>query len=85
MDLMDRIVAVSKPSEIGDTIACGCSEEEFLEMRCPKCGRELELNVHHERRTFFVRCKESSLHMGLHGESNDSPDWWKKYMSGGWY
>ncbi len=71
--------------DIRNALTSGCSEEEFLEMRCPECGAELDLTVHPSGRKFFVRCQEDSTHLAMHDEATTAPEWWRKKVGSGWY
>lgn len=72
--------------EISEKIASGCSREEFDAFRCPECGSALLLNLHHRKRSFFVRCAGDSLHFGVLGEAQPSslPGWMDEKITGGW-
>ena len=74
-----------KIDAIFGSVLSGCSEEEFASLRCPVCDGGLQLDVHPKLRSFFVRCAVSSLHLGKHGEMEQSPTWWHSRVSGGWY
>jgi hypothetical protein len=66
-------------------LIAGCSEEEFNAIRCPVCGDHLTINVHNDHSTFSIRCKTSSLHVSVSGQSGAKPEWWRAHMRGGWY
>ena len=63
----------------------GCSHEEFLQMRCPKCHGDLQVTVHPKGRKFFVRCTKDSTHLAMQGESENPPEWFRERIGGGWY
>lgn len=75
-------MASSAHAQIRETIASGCTEEEFKKMRCPRCGAPLVLCVHPRLRTFWVRCEWDTSHMSMTEESQSQtgPEWWKKYV-----
>ena len=62
----------------------GCTETEFLEKRCPRCGAELMLSVHPKGGRCFVRCTADSTHFAMHGETCKAPEWWERYKGAGW-
>jgi hypothetical protein len=66
-------------------LKAGCTEEEFLKFRCPVCGGGLSLSVHPNRNIFFVRCKQSSIHMAVTDGVEVSVEWWASFVSRGWY
>ena len=71
--------------QIRSLLVDGCTENQFEEMRCPKCGQALTLTVHENRKKFFVRCSNNSTHLAFQGESLKSHDWWAKLVGSGWY
>jgi hypothetical protein len=71
--------------QISSDLIRGCSERDFLEMRCPMCGSELTLTIHPHGRKFFVRCQKDSTHVAMHGESATPPEWWRMKVGSGWY
>jgi len=79
-------MSTNAKQKITDTIAGGCSPEEFAALRCPACGSVLLLNVHHRKRSFYVRCAAVSLHFGGHGElkADPFPIWMNEKITGGW-
>lgn len=71
-----------------DQLASGCTEDEFRAMRCPECGSALTFHVHPRKHVFFLCCSANggSLHLSIHsGPHGTPPEWWSKYVSGGWY
>jgi hypothetical protein len=72
-------------ADIKSKLASGCSEEEFSQMRCPKCGAALTLSVRPKANTFFVRCMVNSIHLAMTGEGSERPSWWDRYTGTGWY
>jgi hypothetical protein len=71
--------------EIKRALSSPCDEATFAAMRCPVCGAELFLAVNPEFNDYFVCCKASQEHPGTHGESEERPEWWNKYVTSGWY
>lgn len=63
----------------------GCTEGQFDELVCPTCGGPLRLSVHPNMRVFSLRCASDSTHVGMHGENDAAPEWWRTRVSGGWY
>lgn len=71
--------------EIRDLLSKGCTEEEELKaIHCPVCGGGVTFSVNKKRQSFFIRCKLDSTHMGMTDTNLSAPDWWGKYVSGGW-
>src|SRR5882757_4490925 len=64
-----------KNDAIFSRVLAGCSEDEFMSLRCPLCGAGLGLSVHPGLHTFFVRCIASPVHLGRHGEIDQAPAW----------
>jgi hypothetical protein len=62
----------------------GCDETEFAAFKCPVCGKALALKVHPNRRSFYLHCPTTSVHLGIHDQCADAPVWWGKYVTGGW-
>jgi hypothetical protein len=62
-----------------------CTKGRFDDMVCPSCGGPLKLSVHPDMRQFFIRCASDSTHVGMHGENDAAPEWWKACVSRGWY
>ena len=72
--------------EIRTAISKDCTEAQFKEMRCPKCGSGLILAVHPEMHEFSVRCESDTTHLMMHGQNDNAPMWWTDYVrSKGWY
>ena len=69
---------------IRNALIAGCSEEQFAEMRCPKCGDALVFSVHPKGHKFFVRCQFDSTHFAMHGETHNPPAWWESAIGTGW-
>lgn len=63
----------------------GCSEDEFMAIRCPVCGEALILRVHPSLHYFFVRCTSDSTHLGRTEEMDRPPAWWHSHVTTGWY
>jgi hypothetical protein len=73
-------------SIIRTKLAQGCTEDEFLRMRCPKCNSKLELRVHPKLNGLHVYCPVSKVHLGMHVEADVGPAWWERYVQPlGWY
>jgi hypothetical protein len=82
---MNKLSSTDTYLKIKQSLMHGCSEEIFKEMRCPICGSTLTLKVHPSG-TFFVSCSVSYLHIMMHEQCTDPPDWWKKHETKlGWY
>jgi hypothetical protein len=69
---------------IFDRLLAGCSEEEFMSLRCPVCGGGLHLNLHFRLHSFSVRCSGSVTHLFRHGTIKEAPAWWHSRVLGGW-
>lgn len=63
----------------------GGTEKQLEEMTCPVCGSSLTLSVHSDMRTFFIRCASDTTHVGMHGQNDAAPEWWKAHITRGWY
>jgi hypothetical protein len=65
-------------------VAAGCSEADFLVMRCPVCGAGLFIEVNPTRHVFYVGCSSDTRHVGVHERFEILQDWHTKYVSYGW-
>jgi hypothetical protein len=71
--------------QIRKALTEGCSEEDFLQIRCPKCGSEVLFVVHPNGKTFFVRCMADNAHLSMHDQNPTPPQWWNRFMQkAGW-
>ena len=75
----------AKIEQLRNALLSGCSEEEFLAMRCPECGSEFTFHVHPDDPAFFLLCNRSGSHVAMTVEAPEYVDWWKKYISDVWY
>jgi hypothetical protein len=65
-------------------LQAGCDEKEFVTFKCPVCGEAMALNMHPNRRGFFLHCRASTIHVGVTQTIENPADWWDNYISGGW-
>ena len=71
--------------QIRAALSTGCSEEEFSEMRCPKCGGGVLFVVHPNGRGYFIRCQTDNTHLAMSGENLTPPKWWERFIGNkGW-
>ena len=76
---------IQDAQEIRSLLTNGCSEEQFEQMRCPKCGQTITLTVHANKKKFFVRCSVDSTHMSFQGECESPEEWRSRLVGAGWY
>jgi hypothetical protein len=74
-DLME-----GKIDQITASIAAGCSEEEFRQLRCPVCDSVLELRVQPGLGVCTAMCRQP-MHLRWHiRPRQEAPAWWGKYV-----
>jgi ribosomal protein S27E len=81
---VDEAKMSASNEHILNALTAGCTEKEFVEMRCTKCGNGLRLFVHPKGKQFFVRCPTDNTHLAMHGEAHSPPEWWERYRGPGW-
>jgi hypothetical protein len=66
--------------QIRTALSEGCAEQEFTEIRCPKCGGDVLFVVHPKGSGFFIRCAKDNTHLSMSGDNPNPPAWWSRYV-----
>ena len=76
---------IDDANEIRALLTGQCTEEQFQQMRCPKCSQTLTLTVHENKKNFFVRCSNDSTHLSFQGVCESPHEWRTRLVGAGWY
>ena len=88
MGLLDSIIPPDVPKHIQSMLGrlkAGCSEADFSELRCDKCGSALDIHLDPTESTFFLFCINDTAHLSFTEDIDNPPDWLKRRKTDGWY